>query len=184
MYTILISGILGFIIVLIISCYNSIKEKEYDITWILGYIMGAFIGLLLGFMISLFLSVKLETNKYTYYLETLQDNNDISGSFFLGCGSVDGTMKYTYYYKVDSNSYKMNELYNNSNNITIKYINNIDDNNKPRIEYYRQEKIKPNKILDINNFSLNININRDPDYYVIYVPKGTIKNNTYKLDGK
>jgi hypothetical protein len=137
MYTILICGAIGLIALLFFS-YKEIVETSNKITiflWLFIGAMGFLLGMVLGLAVVLFIPPKTEVNKYTIYLETLQDNSSTSGSFFLGCGNINGSMRYTYYYMIDSNTYKMDELYNNEN-VTIKYITNIND--KPRIEQYRK----------------------------------------------
>ena len=64
-------------------------------------ILGGLIGGVIGVIIMLALPMKTEINTYTYKIETLQDNNSVSGSFFLGSGSIEGKMKYVFYYETN-----------------------------------------------------------------------------------
>lgn len=107
----------------------------------------------------------------TYYLQSIQDNSNTEGTFFLGCGSVDEEMKYTFYYKTNK-GFKIKQIPCKEATIIHKEVNK-----KPRAELVINKRKDDNTIMDY--FSIVI----DRPNYNIYVPKGTIKNN-YNLDAK
>ena len=79
-------------------------------------------------------------------------------------------MKYVFYYE-QNGIYKMKQT--DCNNTSIKYSDNI------RVEQYRQEKTKA----VINYFAIDDIHSEKNMQFIIYVPKGTIKNN-YSLDAQ
>lgn len=146
----------------------------YDRHWIDGIfeaimvsIMGGFLGGFLGLILMVALPMKTKINIYTYNIEALQDNNSVSGSFFLGSGSIDGKMKYVFYYEIDG-GFKMAQI--DYNDAIIKYSDTV------KAIRYKEE---PTDDL-INWFAVDICMS---DTYEIFVPKGTIKNN-YNLDAQ
>lgn len=100
---------------------------------------------------------------------SMQDNSNITGSFFLGCGSVNSEMMYSFYKKVDD-GFKFDTI--PVDRATIKYTND-----KPHIDVI-SSKLKKDSWG--NYFSLNI---VQKEKYIIYVPEGTIKMN-YTLDAQ
>ena len=170
MITIIICTIIG----MLIGIYGMVKEAYFglieDLGWIIVFgIVGAVEGLLCGLFIALLLPNDTITVTDTYYLESLQDNNSVQGSFFLGIGSFSGKMKYVYYYE-DNGVYKMNQI--SYNDAVVKYTTD-----RPKIELFRDEPTDAT----INKFSIFINCNNDPA--IIYVPRGTINNN-FNLDAR
>lgn len=164
MYTVLIITMLTML-TLLYFYYD-----RYDFLYnLLSGIIGMMLGFVCGFIIALLLPNKTEVVKTTYYLESLNDNNSINGSFFLGSGQFNGAMMYTYYYK-DGDFYKMAQLY--YKDAKIKYTEN-----KPRIEI---TEVKAKDDVFLNNFSINNNYSIE---YIIYIPEGSIKQN-YILDGQ
>lgn len=132
------------------------------------FMLGAIMGCLVGLFVAWLLPAKEQEVKYTYNLETLQDGNRVSGSFFLGCGTIDGKMQYVYYYE-SQDGYRMNQI--DYDKVVIKY-----SADNPRIETYRMEPIKGKFI---NNFAFDVTKERN----IIFVPKGTIKQN-FSLDAQ
>ena len=130
--------------------------------------VGAVLGFLLGLLIAWALPAKLETKVYTQNLECLQDNNSVNGGFFLGTGSVEGKMKYVYYYKDADSLYHMKQI--DYANASIKYSDET-----PKIETYKEEATKD----FINYFAWDYT----EDKYIIYIPKGSIKQN-FNLDAQ
>lgn len=131
-----------------------------------------FFGFFAGFMLGIFVPIALPTESIpvtkTYNIECLQDNSNVSGSFFIGCGSVNNEMKYSYYYDCGDSTYVLEQI--DVDDVKIKYTNE-----KPHID-----KIKYKQTDNwINLFSFEL---RNPTY-IIYVPKGSIMNN-YNLDTK
>jgi hypothetical protein len=166
MVIILLGTVLGFGI-------NIYREYKYGCwsDWF-DYIMMGIIGTFTGFILSLTLAFMLpadtEIKTYTYKVESLQDNNSISGDFFLGCGQIEGKMKYMFYYEVNG-MYKMKQI--DYENVSIKYSNTT-----PKVEQFRREHTDA----FINNFAIDFCGDSD---YIIHVPKGTIKQN-YNLDAR
>ena len=136
---------------------------DYLVSSFVGLILGAFIGLI----IAIILPMDTYDKHYSFNIETLQDNNSISGGFFLGCGQIEGKMKYIFYYE-EKGLYRMEQL--DYNLVQIKYTDS-----KPKVnvtENYPSNAFINNFALDFDAFSKT---------YIIEVPKGTIKNN-YNLD--
>jgi ABC-type proline/glycine betaine transport system permease subunit len=168
----MITIIIGIILGIILGIYYTYKECEYKdfIFYFLNSLISVVILGFLCYMIAFILPYKTEMKLTAIYqLESFQDNNNIEGSFFLGCGHIDGRMKYVFYYQTD-NGYKMGQL--SYNKVFIKYSNEL-----PKIESYSEVKTDS----FINLFSINVlHFERK---YIIYIPKGTIKKN-FNLDSK
>ena len=147
-------------------------EGIYGFFSLLGFlfytIVGACFGILVGLGIAMLLPAKLETKVYTQNLECLQDNNSVNGGFFLGTGSIEGKMKYVYYYKDADSLYHLKQI--DYANASIKYSDEI-----PKIETYKEEPTKD----FINYFAWDYT----EDKYIIYIPKGSIKQN-FTLDAQ
>lgn len=144
--------------------------KIFDDYYVEGNIFpGLLIGFIFGIIVPIILPtesilVKTSSNK----IECLQDNNNVSGSFFVGCGSVNNSMKYTYYYDCGDSTFVMAQL--DVENVKIKYTNE-----RPYVEKFEYKKTDK----WINSFSFEL---RRPKY-IIHIPKGSIMNN-YNLDAK
>ena len=151
----------------IYSTYNEIWSEWID------YIMFSLIGGLFGGCIAMILSFMLPMDtydkKYSLNVETLQDNNSVSGSFFLGCGQIEGKMKYVFYYEANG-LYRMNQI--DYDLVQIKY-----SDGKPKVNVTENALTKS----PINLFAMDFDIGLKT--YIIEVPKGTIKNN-YNLDAQ
>jgi len=158
------------IVAIIISIWTIEKEAIYlDFTdYLLGVIMGILFGTSVGFFLSLALPVKYETIKETYNLETIQDGNNIQGRFFLGTGSIDGKMCYTYYYK-KNNDYLLNQV--KYYKAVVRYTEET-----PKVEVYTKGEVED---AFINNFALDFCSQKVA--YIFYVPRGAIKSN-FTLD--
>lgn len=164
MLTIIIFGIIG-LITSIIKYKSKDRAGQYMI-WFIGF----WVGGLLGYLVAWALPMETYDKEYSYNIETLQDNSSINGSFFLGSGYFEGTMKYVFYYE-ENGYYKMKQL--NHDRVSIKYTND-----KPR--FIIIEKTPTNSY--INYFAIDEPTKTDV-MYIIEVPKGTIKND-YNLDAK
>jgi len=168
MITIIIFGIIGLIIA-IVSIFDGFDYIEDIITYFFTGILGAIFGGLIGLVIAFALPAKTEIVKTTYNLEALQDNNSVTGSFFLGSGQIEGKMKYVFYYERDG-FYKLEQA--DYEEVKVKY-----SNEKPKAERFNRKNVKD---AFINNFAIDCNCYQE---YIIYVPKGTIKQN-YTLDAQ
>ena len=134
-------------------------------------IMGACCGLVLGMLISIVGSELYydSTEKYRSISQTEQiysvfNNDSMSGSFFLGIGSVD-SKNYYYYYTQEDRGYKRNKLNGEFHNV---YINEKDDIKNPSvklIEYIPKKNWA---------YYMFITPNRHPKTVIFNVPEGTI----------
>lgn len=158
MYTVLITVILAIIISYLLE-----RRRAYWSDYFLSTIIGGMAGIFLGFIIALIVPHKTLTKTTTFEIENLQDNNSVSGSFFIGTGSIDGVMKYVFYHKVDG-GFKMMQL--DYKDTIIKYSNDL-----PRVE----------KLCNYSESNFGVSFLRT--IYVIYVPEGTIKQ-SYILDAQ
>lgn len=170
MITIILFAIIGLI------C--SIRSFWEDFDFSFEEFFGNFIGSLciiivaagFGLGVAFLLPMKTKTSVETYKIVCLQDNNSSSSTFFLGTGYIKGDMKYVFYYE-SNQEYKM-KLTSVENTI-IKYSDTI------KCERYY-------KVIDesiINYFALDDNFSERSMKYIIYVPKGTIKQN-FMLDAQ
>jgi len=168
MITILICGIIGLIIAIVLNFDGFDYIEDIILYFIIG-MFGALLGGLIGLLIAFALPAKTEIVKTTYNLEALQDNNSVKGSFFLGSGQIEGKMKYVFYYENDG-YYKLEQA--DYNEVKVKY-----SDEKPKAERFNRKNVKD---AFINNFAIDCNSYQE---YIIYVPKGTIKQN-YSLDAQ
>lgn len=164
MTTIIICGIIGLIIVLV-SFFAGIDDIRDILYYLFFGIAGTIFGGLIGLLIALSLPAKTEIVKTTYNLEALQDNNSVNGSFFLGTGQIEGKMKYVFYYENDG-YYKLEQA--DYEEVKVKY-----SDKKPKVERFNRNYVKDALI---NHFAIDLNSYQE---YIIYVPKGTIKQDYY-----
>ena len=157
-------------IAIIIACFREYNSGYVDFEdYLLVPIPALFIGAIIGTVVAFALPAKTEIVKTTYNLEALQDNNSVKGSFFLGSGQIEGKMKYIFYYKMDG-FYKLEQA--DYEEVKVKY-----SDEKPKAERFNRKNVKD---AFINNFAIDCNRYQE---YIIYVPKGTIKQN-YTLDAQ
>jgi len=164
MITIAVCLIAGIIIMII-------REQRYGLPDFVEYIMlglmGGIAGFAVGALLALALPMKTQVSAYENEIVALQDNLGTSGSFFLGSGNIDGSIKYVFYYKAEG-SFRMAQV--DYKDAVIKY------SDEAKVIRYKEEPIGA----FINLFALDI---PSRDEYEIYVPKGTIKND-YNLDAQ
>ena len=157
-------------IVLFIAIYQEVNSYYSDFEdYVLVSIEAILIGGIIGTAVAFALPAKTEIVKTNYNLEALQDNNSVKGSFFLGSGQIEGKMKYVFYYENDG-YYKLEQA--DYNEVKVKY-----SDEKPKAERFNRKNVKD---AFINNFAIDCNCYQE---YIIYVPKGTIKQN-YSLDAQ
>ncbi len=175
MYSILIALFTPLIIFLIICGISYLSNKNYNFikdgyNWEnIGII--TFFLVLITVLVTLMIPYQYHEEKTSYNLESLEDNQSISGHFFLGCGMINGEMKYSFYYE-DKGYYKLEQL--SPYNTKIKYVTG-----RPKLIVY-SKAITDNLH---NKFLWGCGVHVGESCYVICVPKGTIKNNYY-LDTK
>ena len=155
------------LVILIISVINILSSADL-IEWVGTLIIGIIIGAFLGFVVALFIpSEKKWVLDETHELQSFKDNSSLQGGFFLGTGSVNGYIKYTFYYKING-GFKLMQL--DYEDVIIKY-----SNEKPKFEKYKEVCTEAT----INKYSLYFEHTK----YTVYVPEGTIKQN-YVLDAE
>lgn len=136
----------------------------------LGTLFIIFIAAFIGLAVAFALPMKTETVVDEYKIECLQDNSTTSGRFFLGTGYIEGEMKYVFYYS-ENGVFKMKQT--DYKNTSIKYSDEI------KAERYREKEVKA----FINYFALDDICSESNMRFILYVPKGTIRQN-YNLDAQ
>lgn len=165
MYSIILCAVIC-ILISFLATWNDI----YDVLDIvLTFFMSALVGCAIGIFIGLALPMDTYDRVTTLKMESLQDNNSVSGHFVLGSGVIDGRMKYVFYYNVND-YYCMKQV--DYEDAIIKY-----SEGNPKVEIH---ETFPTKSI-LNEFAIDTDIY--DCFYVIYVPKGSIKNN-YILDAQ
>ena len=113
--------------------YNSIGENIFATISIpfLSIGVGLILWISIGFIIGLFMpTIDVKETKELY---ALQDSNEISGSFFLGCGRIDEEMHYAYIVKEDKGK-QIQTLEIDANKI---YLN--DNVDTPTLDIYSKD---------------------------------------------
>lgn len=183
MYLLLIVTIVGIIIGLYKCGWDDLDNFFNNIgRAFVGFFVGGFVGILVGALLALLVGTILknyhpedivENVEGVEYISTLQDNYGVSGSFFLGSGSIDGEMKYAYY---------VSDTVQTSPKIVVDYSLELIDTDIVTVRFINDSTIIPHiaKIRKnyYSNWAMWSNI-----YRVIYVPKGTIRNE-FKLDAR
>lgn len=161
-------------LVIIITIYTLVllfDEADTLVEYIgytaLSLLLGGLV-LLLGITVSSFIGESLSS---TYTLSSsapivaLKDNKITDGNFFLGCGSIDGDLRY-YYAEDSSRGYKVKSV-----DIDKCYI--LFDDDRPRIERY--------DVAAFNKKRHYIYAIPYGYYYKLYVPHGSITTE-FKVD--
>jgi hypothetical protein len=138
---------------------------------ILGYIGRLIVGAIIGFIVGIFASAVIPADgeiylKKTTQLECVKDNSGISGDFFLGCGSIKGTMVYTFYEKLDSIEFRLRAI--DCSDAKIVY-----SNESSKLEEYAMKRADTKH----NRYTFADPTIPSNERYKIYVPKGSIKQN-------
>lgn len=139
------------------------------IDYIMPSVLNCLIGIVLGSLVAIILPMDLYCKKYSFDIQSLQDNSTISGNFFLGSGNIEGKMKYVFYYK-DKEVYKMMQL-------DYDAVGIIYSDSNPKVNV---SQMCPTNSF-INYFALDLDCCCKK--YIIEIPKGTIKND-YNLDAQ
>tara|TARA_R110000782_G_C14630275_1_gene394341 strand:+ start:43 stop:546 length:504 start_codon:yes stop_codon:yes gene_type:complete len=167
MITIILLGIIGAII----GGRGWYKDFGLEVEVFMFGFFGLMFGCFIGFITAIALPTEVlkEDSPNIKELVSLQDGSSVSGNFFLGCGSINGSMKYTYYYEVEKDLFKMGRT--DYDRVLIKY------DSIPRLETFRYVQTD----YWLNWFS--IDLGQIKPQYIFHVPKGTIKND-YNLDAQ
>lgn len=106
-------------------------------------------------------------------LYALKDNANLSGTFFLGTGSVNETDYYYYIVREEGKGYCVNKL-SIGGNVYLDYLNSNDcEYDEPCLVYYYDEW--DSKVLRFFAWS-------PPNWHTFYVPEGSIIENYYEVD--
>jgi len=173
-------GIIFFILVILGFFYLFINLWKDDDGWVLGGIESLFSTILVVFFIFLVFALLGEIgakheksqNFGITYISSLSTNSSLSGSFFLGCGSIENK---NYYYFISNSElgYRIAKI-ENDGNIYVKE----DCNKKPFIEFTKYNAISINWFAKI--FFKTAMYDKDGEI-IIHVPKNTVVKN-YNVD--
>jgi hypothetical protein len=160
--------IIFILIGVIIGIISGINNKSI----VAGILLGGFSSMMLGcFGCIIAIAIPAKTQRVCiekHEIANLQDNSNIYGSFFLGCGSMDERMVY-YSYVEENGLYYLKKF--ETKNVLIRFSNQT-----PHIESWVNAPIKGEII---NYFAID-----DPNYkYIFYIPQGSIKQN-FNLDAQ
>ena len=155
--------ILSFIIALILFIILFTHQEESFILKIILDSGLSILGFLLSFMIIAFIINMIAAFQGDYAtistqpLKAIGIDEDLHGSFFLGCGSINSEDKFIYIVKVDNLGYKVQEV-------------DIDDC------YIVEENIEQ-PYLEISNIKWRDWVVTSHDRYIFHIPPNSIKEN-------
>ena len=158
-----IAIILSFIIALILFIILFTHQEESFIIKIILDSGLSILGFLLSFMIIAFIINMIAAFQGDYATISTQPikaigiDEDLHGSFFLGCGSINSEDKFIYIAKVDNLGYKVQEV-------------DIDDC------YIVEENIEQ-PYLEISNIKWRDWVVTSKDRYIFHIPPNSIKEN-------
>jgi hypothetical protein len=195
----LILSIAGVALFALGTCFTNTQSRIKSLmVWGIGLtIVSCFISIFVS-------TVNPKTEKQYSYdklassskIIALKDNNLLSGTFFLGCGSINNDEYYYYYTVSDEGDIEFNKLSATHDNVKLRYCG---DNEQPRVETY-YETVNTVLIAKPNIWNLSINdyisyhkysvgdvvtsdINEWHKQTIIYIPEGTIQQD-YNIDMK
>lgn len=150
--------ILSFIIALILFIISKHQEESFILSsglFILGFLLSFII---IGFITNI---VAIFQGDYVTIsaqpLKAIGIDEDLHGSFFLGCGSINSEDKFIYIAKVDNLGYKIQEV-------------DINDC------YIVEENIEQ-PYLEISNIKWRDWVVTSKDRYIFHIPSNSIKEN-------
>lgn len=158
-----IAIILSFIIALILFIISFKYQEDKFIIKIISSSAIFILGFLLSFIIIGFITNIVATFRGDYVIISTQPlkaigiDEDLHGSFFLGCGSINSEDKFIYIAKVDNLGYKIQEV-------------DIDNC------YIVEEDIEQ-PYLEISNIKWRDWIVTSKDKYIFHIPPNSIKEN-------
>ncbi|MDO4966753.1 MAG: hypothetical protein Q4E51_08615 [Lachnospiraceae bacterium] len=159
------------ILALIIYIIYEISEYGFglpDGDQVFGAIVSVIITFIISFLIFMIASVipgeghVLDVKSKNLY--ALQDNVDINGSYFLGCGSTGRNLEYYYVYMTEDGGYKTDKI--SAENITVYYT---DEDYRIDTVYFEFDNI-------VHRF-----LGAGYTEYRAYIPRGSILQN-YLID--
>lgn len=154
MITILISTVLMTVLSLITNAFGN---------RFVNVLLGICIGYVIGFILSFCLEPDVERVSKTYQLENMQDNRNIEGRFFLGCGTINQKMYYAFYYNSGEFIQYMQIPHDEAK---IAYTDGT-----PRLEVITYKTVENSTI---NLFTIRQNCKKEQ---ILHIPRGSIKQN-------
>ena len=142
-------------------------------TGFLGFLLGGLIGLVLLMIGQIGLSSESNKNYKSELIESVElisitDNHSSNCSIYLYSYAHKDELSYTYLYRtpkgITSNSIRADKVY-------LNYFNNEEE--KPRVDKYRES---------YHNDFINWLFFLESEYYIVYVPKGSIIENSFNID--
>lgn len=174
MYTwiilIVVVGIISYL-------YSRYDGETISDSLLISTFSGLIVGTLMMTLVSIFLATYIPDEDYVEYVDTeylanFQDNTSLSGEFFLGIGSINGSMMYCYYGKTDDGGYKLKSVSCKSYTVY--------EGDSPRIERCTYEIDKNSSWYNWTWFK---DVNGPRNKNKVIVPNGTIQQN-FVLDAK
>lgn len=154
---------LSFIIALFLFIISFKHQEEGFIIRIISSSTISILGLLLSFIMICFITNMVAAFQGDYVtiltqpLKAIGIDEDLHGSFFLGCGSINSEDKFIYIAKVDNLGYKIQEV-------------DIDNC------YIVEEDIEQ-PYLEISNIKWRDWVVTSKDRYIFHIPPNSIKEN-------
>lgn len=163
MIYVIIGTVLGLI--LNVHMWESIIGKIFGALsgMFIGFFIGALVWISIGSIIGIFLPTHYIVRETTNIV-AFEDNSEVNGSFFLGCGKVNENTVYRYIIDTD-NGKRVKELEENRD--TAIYIKECSDS--PKIEY---------KVLDFinqNNYWFACPF-LSKEIITFHIPEGSVTN--------
>jgi len=154
------------------------KEFDFDISYMIFHIViGFIVGVAVWFIISpLIKNPTHEIQKEKRTIVSLRDGSGgTSGSFFLGIGSFNSSMKYYGYEDLGGNRFKM-VRFSTIDNIIVEDIKDGESS-------YFVEIVSVYTGSEWDKWYAGPNMEREyTERYEIHIPRGSILKNEYKLD--
>lgn len=184
MFTIILFAIFGLIFGIAVSEFDDFVSSVVSVLMI-GFVILLFA--LLGLGVAFLLPMKTIEKVDTFNIVNLQDNKSLSGNFYLGSGVINDKMKYFFYYKDSVKNINGEEQFKL---MSVPYDRTyiVFSDSLKKVKRYRQDvenSVKhpwwPKYVG--NWFAIDAVWDEDCMKYVIYVPKGTIRED-FKLDAQ
>ena len=167
-----ILGIIAFILcVMFIANEWDVADSILGRIWLCIYapIVSGILWFIVFFIVGVFIGIFPE-RKYvpteSKNIVAISDNLQTKGSFFLGTGSLDGTLYYFYYEQAKDSGYIQGKV-----KVENAEIYEQDSIKNPKIQFYTKEFVNNNW----NNWAFLITCSFERAE--IFVPKGSIKRN-------
>lgn len=167
--------VLSIMIIVGLSIKGDLKRKsslsQIIFNTVCTFCIGFLAGVLIYIVVGSFIGTHFEKTSYvseSNNIYSLEDKFSYEGTFILGFGGFSEDIKYYYLKEVDDKGLILDSM-----EVDNCYVKIIEDNSTPRIECISSKFINDKVNL--------IAIDSTFPYYILYVPKDTIKIN-YNID--